>query len=52
VLGVRRSEQNAPAPGPVFGPLDRETDGDTLPFEFYGGKIVNDGGTLVGEAIP
>ncbi|HWZ29445.1 MAG TPA: hypothetical protein VNX15_12830, partial [Gemmatimonadales bacterium] len=52
VLGVRGAEQDAPAPSPVFGPADRETDSDTLPFEFYGGKIVNDGWTLVGEAVP
>ena len=52
MLGVRSAEQNAPPPRPVFGPTDRETDSDTLPFEFYGGKIMNDGRTLVGETMP
>ena len=51
VLGIRRPEMNAPPPRPVLGPADRETDSDTLPFEFYGGEIMNDGGTLVGETV-
>jgi hypothetical protein len=51
VLGVRSAEQYAPPPGPVLGPTDRETDSDTLPFEFYGGKIMNDGRTLVRVAM-
>ena len=52
VFRVRRPKMNPPPPRPVLGPADRETDSDTLPFEFYGGEIVNDGGTLVGEALP
>ena len=51
VLGIRRPEMNTPPPRAVLGPADRQTDSDTLPFEFYGGEIMNDGWTLVGKAL-
>ena len=52
VLGIRRPEMDTPPPRPVVGPADRETDSDTLPFESYGGEIMNDGRTLVGIGLP
>jgi hypothetical protein len=51
VLGIRRPEMDTPPPRAILGPADREADDDTLPFEFYGGKIMNDGRTLVGKAM-
>lgn len=51
VFRIRRPEMNAPPPRAILGPTDRETDGDTLPFEFYGGEIMNDGGALVGRTV-
>lgn len=51
VFGIRRPEMNAPPPRAILGPADRETDSDTLPFEFYGGEIMNDGGALVGRTV-
>lgn len=52
VFGIGRPEVNTAPPSPILGPADRETDSDTLPFEFYGGEIMNDGRTLVGVALP
>jgi hypothetical protein len=43
-LGFRvfGAEQDPAAPHPIVGPPHLEAHGDTLPFEPYGGKIVND----------
>lgn len=42
VLGILRPKQNPSAPDTIIGAPDRQTNGDTLSFESYGGKIVND----------
>src|SRR6266480_1485151 len=41
-LGVRRAEQHAPAPDPVFRPAYLEANGDELSVESDGGKVVDD----------
>src|SRR5882724_9889180 len=41
-LGVRRAEQDAPAPDPVLGPAYLEANGDELSVESDGGKVVDD----------
>ena len=52
VLSVLGPEENPTPPGAILRPPDGETDGDTLPFELYGGEIMNDGRSIVGEALP
>ena len=42
VFGLFGPEQNPPPPGPIFGVPQSEPNEDTLPFETYGGEIVND----------
>ena len=61
VLGVFEAEQDAPAPRPVLGMTQHETDGDTLAFKADRGEIVDDSfvesrycltGRLSGHAEP
>src|SRR2546426_9495645 len=41
-LGVRRAEQDPPAPDSVLGPAYLEANGDELSVESDGGKVVDD----------
>src|SRR2546421_11391709 len=41
-LGVRRAEQDPPAPDSVLGPSYLEANGDELSVESDGGKVVDD----------
>src|SRR5207247_10908845 len=41
-LGVRRAEQDPPAPDSVLGPAYLEANGDELSVESNGGKVVDD----------